>query len=118
MIGLIGKKAKTSEPFITVVPGRNARAVNLKPWDIELIVNKSKLYPDGRRIIPAASQDDFKTIAEAVTNNDYIGELDPEQERIVKDSLSKNCAWYKAKLTEAKAEADKKASPFKTSEKP
>lgn len=111
MLGYIGEHKDNSNNILTCTHGPNARAVNLKPWDVVIDVKKSKLYPEGKRVIPAASQDDFKAILEAVPERKHeIGELAPEQEKRVIDSLSKNCAWYKEQngLNKQKSEDNKK----------
>lgn len=95
MLGMIGKGSDNSTPAITVVPGANAHPVNLKPWDVLAVVNKSPKYPEGIKLIPAATQEDFKQILAAVPEaRSYIGELNPQQEKVVVDSLRRNCSWY------------------------
>ncbi|MBK9258109.1 MAG: hypothetical protein IPM42_21915 [Saprospiraceae bacterium] len=96
MIGLINCKADNAPFVIPVDSGGNVYPVNLKPWDIHIKVNKSKIYPDGKRVVPAATQEEFKLILQScpeLTNK--IGELSPDQEKVVRASLSENCEWYK-----------------------
>jgi hypothetical protein len=95
MLGMIGNGSDNNTPTITVVPGANAYPVNLKPWDVSVEVNKSPKYPNGIKVIPAATQDDFKKILTAVPEaKAYIGDLSPQQEKVVVDSLRRNCSWY------------------------
>ncbi len=95
MLGYTGEHATNSNNIITCTFGPNSRAVNLKPWDVTIDVATNKLYPNGKRTIPAASQDDFKNILSAVPEMaSQISELTPDQEKTVKDSLSRNCSWY------------------------
>lgn len=95
MLGYLNNKIAESSPALTVVPGSNCYPVNLKPWDVIIDVKPSKLYPDGKKLIPAASQDDFKKILAASPGEaQYIKELNQEQERVYTASMEKNCAWY------------------------
>lgn len=95
MLGYVNNQIAESSPAVTVVPGKNPHRVNLKPWDMVVSVPVSKLHPDGKARIPAATQEDFKTILAASPGEErFIKELNTEQERIYKASLMKNCLWY------------------------
>ena len=95
MLGYVNNAIAESSPALTVVPGNNCYPVNLKPWDVIVKTKPSKLYPDGEKLIPAASQDDFKKILAASPGEArFIKELSQEQERVYTLSLEKNCAWY------------------------
>lgn len=114
MLGYLNNKIAESSPALTVVPGKNCYPVNLKPWDIIIQVKVSKLYPDGKKIIPAATQEDFKKILEATPGEEkFIKELNPEQERIITACLEKNCAWYQKQIGKFK-DAPIKEQPTKS----
>jgi len=114
MLGYLNNKIAESSPAVTVVPGANCYPVNLKPWDIIKEIKPSKLYPDGKKIIPAASQDDFKKILAATPGEaQYIKELSPEQERVITACLEKNCSWYQKQVGKTK-EAPIKEQPTKS----
>lgn len=96
MLGLINCKNDNTPFIIPVISGDNKYPVNLMPWDIVTNVNKSILHPDGKLTIPAATQNDFKLILKSCPElENKIAELNPDQEKLVRASLSQNCEWYK-----------------------
>lgn len=110
MLGLVGKLAKGNTPHFMAVPGPNPYKVNLKPWDVVSDVEPSKIHPDGKKVTPAASQEDFKKILQYVPEmKQHIQELTPEQEKEVRASLLSNCDWYKKE--QAKGGSTQSAAP-------
>lgn len=112
MLGLVGKQRELPGVKTTVRNGKNVYAVCLNPWDIVSDVIPSAKYPDGKKVIPAASQDDFALILALNPDIKYIGELTPQQETEALASLEKNCAWYRKQkgLDQAKPEEKKTTS--------
>lgn len=104
MLGLIGNLAKgKANCFFPVTHGGNCYKVNLKPWDVVYDVDPSPLYPNGKRLIPAASQVDFERILAHVPEmKKDIGELTPQQEKEVRASLQSNCSWYQEQAAKEK----------------
>lgn len=95
MLGYVNNKIAESSPAITIVPGGNPYPVNLKPWDIILPTKVTKLHPDGKKVIPAATQEEMKKILDVIPEESQnIKELSREQERIAIASLEKHCSWY------------------------
>lgn len=104
MLGLIGSLAKgKANCFIAVAHGANVYKVNLKPWDVVQDTAVSPQFPTGKRLVPAASQVDFERILARVPEmKKDIGELTPQQEKEVRESLLNNCAWYKEQAAKEK----------------
>lgn len=104
MLGLIGNLAKgKANCFFPVTHGANCYKVNLKPWDVVQDVDPSPLYPNGKRLVPAASQVDFERILAHVPDmKKDIGELTPQQEKEVRASLQSNCSWYQEQAAKEK----------------
>lgn len=117
MLGLIGNLAKgNANCFFAVTHGSNVYKVNLKPWDVVADTAVSPQYPDGKRLIPAASQEDFKRILAHVPDmSKHIQELEPTQEKEVRDSLLRNCSWYKEQAAKEKQSGPKEntSTPIK-----
>lgn len=97
MLGLIGKQRQLAGVKGTVKDGKNVYAVSLNPWDIIEDVPVSAKHPTGKKITPAASQEDFKRLL-AVPGVNYIGELTSQQETEAIASLEKYCAWYQKQM--------------------
>lgn len=95
MLGLIGKQRELAGVKTTVRNGKNVYSVCLNPWDIVEEVTPSAKYPDGKKVTPAATQDEFALILALAPEVKYIGDLTPQQESEAIASLEKNCAWYK-----------------------
>lgn len=101
MLGLKETYALTKSNYFEVSHANgksNPIKVNLQPWDAVSDVEKSNIYPDGRRVIPAASQDDFKSIlARNGGKHTLISEnpLPANREKLNLESLAKNCQWFK-----------------------
>lgn len=100
MLGLIGKQRELPGVKTTVRNGKNVYAVCLNPWDIVEDVPISAKRPDGKKVTPAASQDEFRLILALNPGINYIGELTAQQEAEAIASLEKNCAWYKKQMAE------------------
>lgn len=106
MLGLIGKWNVRRNNMFAVVPGKNPYRVNLQPWDCSIETEVSPKHPDGIKVTPAATQEDFAKLIKEIPH--MIGELTPAQEAEALKSLRKGCAWFKekeAKEKELKAEA-------------
>lgn len=104
MLGLVNKLALTSSNHFFAVKNKqgNVYRVNLQPWDVVETVDVSPKYPDGKKITPAATQEDFKLILERVPEmSKDIKELSPEQEKQAIKSLEKGCSWYQEQLKKA-----------------
>lgn len=114
MLGLVGKQKELLHCTTTVRHGKNVFQINLQPWDIVIDVPKSAKFPDGKKIIPAASQEDFQRLLELVPERKaYIQELTPQQESEALASLAAGCQWYKdknIKSQEAKTDVPKTES--------
>ena len=101
MLGLKETYALTKSNYFEVSHANgqsNPFKVNLQPWDAVSDVEKSNIYPDGRRYYPAASQDDFKSIlARNGGKHTLISEnpLPANREKLNMESLAKNCQWFK-----------------------
>ena len=101
MLGLKETYALTKSNYFEVSHANgqsNPFKVNLQPWDAVSDVEKSNIYSDGRRVIPAASQDDFKSIlARNGGKHTLISEnpLPANREKLNMESLAKNCQWFK-----------------------
>lgn len=93
MLGLIGKQRQYAGIKGTVKRGKNTYSVSLNPFDIIEDVPVSAKYPEGKRVTPAASQEDFEYI-KSIPGVNYIGELTKQQEAEAIASLEKYCAWY------------------------
>jgi len=112
MLGLIGKQRELAGVKGTVKNGKNTYAVSLNPFDIVEDVAVSAKHPTGKKVTPAASQDEFKKIM-ATPGVNYIGELTPQQEAEAIASLEKYCSWYQkqnAKPAEIKKETNSTTS--------
>jgi hypothetical protein len=108
MLGLIGKQRELTGVKQTVKNGKNTYVVCLHPYDLVEDVTPSAKYPDGKKVIPAASQDDFKRILAAVPEcSRYIGELSPQQEADALKSMAASCAWYKKQNPPQTLQAEK-----------
>jgi hypothetical protein len=97
MLGLVNKLSRTESNCFYAVKNKagNVYRVNLQPWDVVETVAVSPLYRDGKKITPAATQEDFKLILERNPGMEKdIKELTAEQEKAAVASLSKSCRWY------------------------
>jgi len=93
MLGLIGRQREFAGIKGTVKRGKNTYAVSLNPFDIVEDVAVSAKHPNGKKVTPAASQEDFEYI-KSIPGVNYIGELTKQQEVEAIASLEKYCAWY------------------------
>lgn len=101
MLGLKENYALTKSNYFEVSHANgksNPIKVNLQPWDVVTDVEKSNIYPDGRRVISAASQDDFKSILERNGGKHTLISENPlpaSREKLNLESLARNCEWFK-----------------------
>lgn len=114
MLGLIGNYRDLINN-VGVVPGKNSYAVNLKPYDIVEDVTPSKQYPDGKKTIPAATQEEFQKILDASPGMaKQIGVLQSHQEKEDIKCLENGCSWYQKQNPKVTPTTSNSSTPSKT----